>query len=253
MGNEGQESPRDVASEKQKHPWEVFPEGVTSTENGGKKREKTDNKKEKGKGFKLPKNKPLIIGAVVLVVLVGVGIFFGVKFLTEKKAPENNNGPESEVIASSKESTSIDEAATPELAYAIAATALRDAALEGVNVNGTLDTSILMDNIENFVKKQKKESDRTYYNIIAVSITSLLEETDVAEQYLKEVDKLDYDDLDVKQKYAFFIAHRLYYRFTDNDSKYKEYDEWFDKEFPDDVYVSAGTNNKVEPSEEEKK
>ena len=252
MGNEGQSS-RDVASEKQKHPWEIFPNGESSTENGGKKREKENNIKAEKKKLNLPKDKRFVIGAGVLIILIIVGVVVGINLLTKKDNPTAYDGPEAETISTSKENISIEEAATPDLAYAIAATALRNAALDGVNVNGTLDSGIMMDNIDNFIKKQSKESDRIYYRMIAVSITSLLEETDVAESYLKEVDEVDYDDLNVKQKYAFFISHRLYYRFTENTEKFKYYDEWFDKEFPDDEYVNAGSNEKTEPTEEEKK
>ena len=252
MGNEGQESPRDVAGEKQKHPWEVFPNGETSTENGGKQRENRTNKKEK-KGLHLPKNKPLLIGVAVLVVALIVGAVFGIKLLTEKK-PYKYDGPVATVLPSSVEDNEItvENAATADLAYSIAATSLRNAALEGVNVGGALDSGILMDNIEAYIKKQNSESDKLYYKMVAVSITSLLEETDVAKHYLEEVDEVDFNDLNEKQKYAFFISHRLYYHFTEDEDKVKYYDEWFDKEFPEEEYIEAGTNNKVEPSEEEK-
>lgn len=250
MGNEGQ-SPRDVASEKQKHPWEVFPDGEASTENGGKKREnKTD---KKGKKFHLPKDKRFIALAIVVLILIGVGAYFGIKFLTEDKT-KPYDGPEATVITSVKESISLDDAATPDLAYGIAATALRNAALEGANANGTFDSNIIMDNIDAYIKNQKNSDDQLYYEMVAVSITSLLDQTDIAKYYLEKVDKTSYDKLNKNQKYAYIISHRLYYRFTDDEEKYKEYNEMFDKEFPEDEeeYIEAGTNNVIEPSEEEK-
>lgn len=245
MGNEGQESPRDVASEKQKHPWEVFPDGETSTENGGKKREKKTEKKE-GKKFNLPKNKPLIIGAVVLVILIGVGIFFGVKFLTENKNPEGNNGPEAEVIQSVKDKISIEEAATPELAYGIADKKFHEAFFEGAKTSDGFDSVIMLDNAEAFINKQEKESDKLYYQIIALGEASLTSDPDIAKYFFDIVDKNNYDNLDKNQKYAYIISYRIYYLYIDeNEEKVKEFEKKLDDEFPEE-YLESGTNNKID-------
>ena len=248
MGIEGQESPRDVADEKQKHPWEVFPEGEASAiQEGEKKRkEKTNSNK-----LNLPKNKALFIGAGVLIVAIIVGAVYGINLLTKKKEVKND-GPEAIVLESLKRTTTVEDASTADLAYAIAATAMKKAASEGAFNSSGIDSTIMMDNIENFLKQQKTESDRVYYQMVAISITSLLEEFDTAKYYLDIIDELDYNSFNTKQKYAFFISHRLYYRMTEDTENFDKYDKWFRVEFPNDEYVDARTNEKIDAPEEEK-
>ena len=227
MGNEGQKSPRDVASEKQKHPWEVFPDGETSTENGGKKRENKTNKEKK---FRLLKDKRFIAAAVVLLVLIGVGAYFGIKFLIEPKAPAGVTY-DTEDISQRPAPSTPEEAEAPDLAYSVAANTLGKVLYEGAHTSDGYDINIVTDNIDNFVK-DKSDSDRLYYQMVAVSMLSLRDELDTAKYYLEIVDETPYEQLNINQKYAYIVSHRLYFIALEDENNTKKYTEMLDKEFP---------------------
>lgn len=251
MGIEGHESPRDVASEEKKHPWDVFPDGETSAEDGGKKREKTEKK------LKLPKNKFALVGIFVFVVLIGVGIFFGIRFLVENKSGNggNGDGQQAEIISSISGDATIENAATHDLAYTIALKNLSEAMYVGANVNGYTDYAIVKDNIDAFLDRITKEDERDLYLAITVVSTSAFEDNKIAELYFEKLEELDYNDLGETQKYAYILAYINYYRYAKEDEeKANEYVEMLDKEFSEDdeVYIESGTNNVINQPEEDK-
>ena len=260
MGNEGQKSPRDVASEDKKHPWEILSESETSAaEKSEKKRTKLEKKKanrEKRKAklnsFKawVKKNPILFFGSIVLVITVIVTIVILIGIFTAKNKPDDANKDLSpiEVTDITADVDSILSAKTPDLAFSYAYKNMKKNAADGIFVEGTvgIDRNKLEDNLDEFMKSVESDYDKIAYSLIKIMILDDFDENDRAEYFLTLFDEKNYD-LDKNLRYIYILVVRYHYLKTEDTDKYKEWTDTLFKEYnPDEMYIDSDSGEIVE-------
>jgi len=234
MGIEGQESPRDVAGEEQKHPWEIFPEDeAAAIEQSQKKRQQDKKRKMKLEKIKLwvKNNKLKVVLLAILTILVfssaGVGIYFLVNNMA-KNSGGNVSTREPEEDHFFYSDSTIETAEDESTAYLVCADGVEKAMTEGYNGNPT----ILEDNLQNFLKVQKTEYLKDIYEMCGVSKLSLFSQMKYAQTHLDRVDSLDVNSFDSKQLYAYYMSHMIFYRAYGDKKLEKTYSDLLDQKFP---------------------
>ena len=233
MGTEGQNSPRDVASDNNKHPWEVPPTGNPSPKKG---EENHIEQKEKRKKWVKSHRVLLLIIALIVVVLVGVGIFIFFK-LNEEKAPEDEDNLEDValIMYGFPEDFSIDDAITSAHAFSYALGPVRDIALEGVNQLYP-NVALIEDNMDAYIKSLKDDNEKTYFRLFTIFLVASYGDAERAEYLLENFDA-ENRQLNKHQRYAYLRAYAAYYMTAGNSEKSAEYYETLRKEFAEDDAV----------------
>ena len=262
MGNEGQKSPRDVASEEQKHPWEIIPKSEASAiEKGEKKREKLEKRKagrEKRKAkidsFKswVKKNPILFFGGILFVVTVVVGICILIGITTAKKEPDDANKDLSpiEITDIKNDVESIISAKTPDLAFSYAYKTMKANAADGIFVADTvgIDRNKLEDNLDQFLKGVDSDYDRVAYELMKIMILDDFDETGRAEYLLGLFDEKKYD-LDKNLRYIYILTVRYHAYKAEKTDDYKKWTETLFSEYnPDEMYIDDDSGEVIENS-----
>lgn len=237
MGNEGQGS-RDVAGEKQKHPWEILPEDEASANLSEKERENLKNKEEKRvkrkarvakvKSWVGGHRKLLIIG-LAAVVLVGGGIFAYFKIKDLSSAEEVY--VDIDTPSGYADDYNIENAITSYIAYDYANTVVKKIALEGVS-NPEEDTSKIEDNMIAYINTLTSDYEKVYYRLYTSVLLSSYGNTEQAKHYIDKIEQEGHE-LDRIQKYVYYLAYREYY-YTIEDEE--NYELWTKKYIEDPIF-----------------
>lgn len=175
MGIEGQESPRDVASENKRHPWEVFPGDETSAEDKGRKERKEN--KEDNKFIKWVKtHKLLFVGIVLATIAIIIGGILGFNALKKNGVFGGQTSSEEDnsqgIGISYEEYLKLLSLDTPyaENAFDYAIGILKPILFEGVSTSSEtgIDYTKMEDNFEIFLKKVEKPDDKICYRLAMI-------------------------------------------------------------------------------------
>jgi len=253
MGNEGQGS-RDVAGEKQKHPWEILPEDEASANLSEKERENLKNKEEKRvkrkarvakvKSWVGGHRKLLIIG-LAAVVLVGGGIFIYSKTKVEPSTELVWEDRE-ENIPAYDEKFDIKNAITSYIAADYASTVVKKIALEGVN-NPTEETSKIEDNMIAYINTLTSDYEKVYYRLYTSVLLSSYGNTAQAKRYIEKIESEGHV-LDKNQKYMYYLAYREYYYILEDEENYNLWVQKWNEDpiFDEEKNIDLGKIEEVE-------
>lgn len=252
MGIEGQDSPRDVAREEQKHPWELFPGDETSAEKGRKKRE--ENKKLKW----VKTHKLLTTGIILAVVAVIVGGVVGF-ILLNKKSDEAQPVDESNRIGISEEEylqlLSLDKS-SPANAFEYATGTLKPILTEGIyNSEIGIDYTKLEDNFAVFLKKIESEDEKICYRLATIYTMYRLGGM-AAERASILVEQFDEEghELNRTQRYFYLMVQAEKATAAGNIEESKSIFKQIDEEYPyDEGYVETDTGEEITDPEEKKR
>ena len=236
MGIEGHESPRDVASEDKKHPWELFPKDETSANLSEKEREqlKKKNENKAKRKMQLSKTKKwinthhiLLLAIVIAVAIVVSGSIFAVIKANENKKPVVDRS-EIEDTSAYPDDYNIKEAITPYVAFGYAVSVVKEIALEGVTDPMT-DTVKIEDNMDIYIDSLSSEYEKIYYRLYTAVLLSDYDNPGRA-KYLLDKFELENHELDKNQRYVYYIAYEMYYRTMGDTENYKI---WHEKKIND--------------------
>ena len=270
MGIEGQNSPRDVASEETKHPWEVFPEDANAAKTGAKKRkeltpeQQAKREKRKAKVEKIKTwakaNKVLAAGicvaSVAVVVGVAIGATFLIKTLTTKPEEEEQILAETAAYNGVLDDMTIVNAPTPEYAFAAVNKKVRPVLVEGIYGNGFINFTKFEDNYNVFEKTVSSESDKICYRLYMIyAMAAFYDEngTARAEVLMKKFDERKYD-LNNTQRYFYLMAQIKIKTGKGETEELNNLLAQLDKEYPEDEgYYDVDTGQLItDPAELEK-
>lgn len=253
MGIEGHESPRDVASEDKKHPWEIFPKDETSANLSEKEREQLKKKNENKAKRKMHLSKTkkwvnthhilLLSIAIAAIILISGGVFAIFK-LNEKKISDEKPAVEDDaplILYGFPDDFNVKDAITAFQAFDYANTVVGKIAIEGVS-DPRGDTAKIEDNMDLFIEGLSTDYEKLYFRIYTAFLLSTYENP-TRGQYLLET--IEYEnknlinELDKNQRYMYYKAYEAYYyALGDNEN----HDLWQkkiqnDPEFIADDYV----------------
>lgn len=250
MGIEGQESPRDVASENEKHPWEFFPEGETSAGNGEKKREKKKNSKF-GKFFGWVKTHLILsAGIIALIVALTVGGIFLVNHLKKTGVSTGDGGVNGTLIEAPEDMT-LENLPSPEFAYVYMVKYFDPILEEGIMTSGQVDETKIEDNLAIYLKKVESESDKIFFRLYGYYKIASIGYGDRAEALLQVFDEENHE-LNRNQRYLYLLAYETTYFKTEDEEKHNEYMNLLDTEFPEDEsYYDVDTGQVIVKEKEE--
>ena len=231
MGIEGHESPRDVASEDKKHPWEIFPKDETSANLSEKEREqlKKKNENKAKRKMQLSKTKKwinthhiLLLAIVIAVAIVVSGSIFAVIKVNENKKPVEDLTKNDE-FASYPSDFKVKDAVTPYAAFDYAASVVSEIALEGVS-NPKEDTVKIEDNMDVYIDSLDSEYEKTYYRLYTCVLLISYDNPGRA-KYLLDKFELESHELDKNQKHVYYMAYKMYYYAMGDTENYKAWEE----------------------------
>ena len=251
MGIEVQESPRDVASENEKHPWEVFPEGETSAGNGEKKRE---NKNKLGKFFGWLKTHLILsVGILCAVAVLIVGGVFLIKHIRNSGGASTGDGGVNGALVEIPSGMTLDELPSPEFAYVYMVKYFDPILEEGIMTSGQVDETKIEDNLAIYLKKVESESDKIFFRLYGYYKIASIGYGDRAEALLQVFDEENHE-LNRNQRYLYLLAYETTYFKTEDEEKHNEYMNLLDTEFPEDEsYYDVDTGQVVVKEKEEDK
>ena len=242
MGTEGHNSPRDVVDEKQKHPWEVFPEDEASAKLSEKKRKEIKKEKAReGRKTKIASVKKwikthillIVVIIVVTALLVGAGVFAYFKL---KEANDKNGeleGDEATISYEFVDNFNIEDNYTSRDVFDYAEeTVGKTVALVGVDL-GNPDASKVEDNMDAYIKTLDSDYKKLYYRIYTTYLISKYDFPERAKFLLEGID-LEGNKFDKKQLYVYYKAYLYYYSKSGDSEKEKEYADRLVKEYEDE-------------------
>lgn len=252
MGNEGQDSPRDVAREEQKHPWELFPGDETSAEKGRKKR------KENKKFNWVKTHKLLTAGIACAIVAVIAGGIVGI-ILLNKKGDEAKPIDESNKIGITYDEylklLSLDKS-SPANAFDYATGTLKPILTEGIyNSSIGVDYTKLEDNFAVFLKKIENEDEKICYRLATIYTMYRLGDM-AAERAGILVEQFDEEghELNRTQKYFYMMVQVEKATASGNIDEAMNILNQIDEEYPyDEGYVETDTGEEITDPEEKKR
>ena len=223
MGIEGHESPRDVASEKQKNPWEIFPTDDTSANLSEKEREQVKKKKESKAKRKMQLSKTkkrvnshriLLLSIVASIIILACGgIFVYTKINGDKKAETESQDFED---LGYPEDFTIKDSVDALVAYDYV-TQSKEAALEGVD-NPFEDTTKIEDNMDLYIEKLDSDYDKLCYRLYTAILLSSYDNPARAQYILDKIDSENHD-MDANQRYIYYKAYMgVYYALGDTEN-----------------------------------
>jgi hypothetical protein len=239
MGIEGHESPRDVASEEKKHPWEIFPEDDSSEKNGNNKGEKKQKKNNK----LILWLKTHVIVSVVAVVAVIAIVCTSVVVVT--KVNEDNKKKEEYPAGIPRPNTSdivypedftVDKAVNVQQSFSYAMKTIDEVSMQGVDIKN-IDFVKLEDNIDVYIDSLKTDYEKIYFELAKIFKIAGRGNTARAEVLLEEFNKKNYK-LDKRLRFMYYRAAEAYYYMAgdkENDAKYLKLLRE-DPEFFEDAY-----------------
>ena len=246
MGTEGHNSPRDVVDEKQKHPWEVFPEDEASAKLSEKKRKEIKREKAReGRKTKIANVKKwikthtllIVVIIVVTALLIGAGVFAYFKL---KETNDKNNEPEDDptsLVYEFVDDLNIEDNYLSADVFAFAEeTVGKTVALVGVDTKNP-DASKVEDNMDAYIKTLDSDYKKLYYRIYTTYLISKYDFPERAKFLLEGID-LEGNKLDKKQLYVYYKSYSLLYSKTQDVEKEKEYADRLINEFNDEQYYT---------------
>lgn len=259
MDIEGHDSPRDVASESKKHPWEIFPSDEKPAEKDGQKRQK-DNKKKPCKFILWVKShKLLTVGLILVILVIIIGVVIGVIMLNKNNSSSGNtdnkenssNGigiPYEQYI----ELLSL-EKSSPENAFDYAVEKLKPILTEGIyNSEVGVDYTKLEDNFEVFIKKVEKEDEKICYRLAMIYTMYRLggRSAERAGNILELFDE-EKHELTHTQRYFYLMVQVEKATASENIEEAKRILAQIDEEYPvDEGYVDIDSGEEITDKEE---
>jgi hypothetical protein len=250
MGIEGHESPRDVASDKQKHPWEIFPTDESSANLSEKEREQLKKKKDNKAKHKMQLSKTkkwvnthriLLLSIVIAVVILAAGGIVAYYKIQEKNIEKDKPVAEDDgtplILYGFPEDFNIEKAFTAQQAYQYAAYIADEVAVEGIE-DPYSDTTKVEDNMSLFVENLKSDYEKLYFRIYTTILISRYENPTRAKYLLEKIEQENHQ-LDKNQRYVYCMAYEEYY-YVLGDTE--NFDNWRtrvaeDAEFVEDTFV----------------
>lgn len=258
MGIEGQESPRDVASEDKRHPWEVLPNDETSTKNDGRK-ERNENKEDNKFISWVKTHKLLSAGIVLAVVAVIVGGIVGFNILRKNGVFGGNTQTTEEDV----KGIGIDydeylnllslEKSSPENAFDYALGTLKPILVEGIyNSETGVDYTKLEDNFEVFIKKVEKPEEKICYRLAMIyTMYRLGDRAPQRADGLLELFDEEKNELNRTQKYFYLMVQVEHATAAGDIEKAKTILAQIDEEYPvDEGYVDIDTGEEITDPDE---
>lgn len=264
MGIEGHESPRDVASEKQKHPWEIFPTDDTSANLSEKEREQVKKKNESKAKHKMQLSKTKkwvnshrilllsIVIAIILLIASGVFAYFKIQERNiEKNKPVSEEDCTPLILCGFPEDFNIEKAYTAQQAYQYAAYVADEVAIEGVD-DPYSDTTKIEDNMSLFIENLKSDYEKLYFRIYTTILIARYENPTRA-MYLLEKIEQEKHEFDKNQRYVYYMAYEEYYYVLGDTENFEKWRTLVaeDAEFVEDtfVYIDEDTGEAVRDEE----
>ncbi len=244
MGTEGHDSPRDVASKKQKHPWEVFPDDGTSAEISEKKREEKTRKIKEWVGS----HKVLIfVIALVMIALIAAGIFaiYKINEINAKKEQEKEQQTSTHHYVF-PEDFKIKDALTVQQAYSYTRNVIRKKiALAGVDPENP-DPIKIEDNMNAYIETLDSDYEKVYYRLYTIYLMFAYNYPERA-QFLLSNFEFEHRELDRQQLCLYYDDYAWYYESIGDDAKHKEYAERIVKECRnEELYYDEDTGEIIE-------
>lgn len=250
MGIEGHESPRDVASEEQKHPWEIFPKDESSANLSEKERENLKKKKENKnkRDMQLSKTKKwvnshhiLILSVIIAIVILVAGGIFAVYKMKEndikKEGQTNEDDGTALIVYGFPEDFKIKDAYTAHNAFQYATEIVQKVALEGIE-DPYSDTTKIEDNMSLFIENLNTDYEKLYFRIYTCFLLAKYENPSRAMYLLQNIDAENHT-FDKNQRYMYYKAQMEYYYILDDNENSEIWRKKIqdDAEFTEDTYV----------------